>query len=289
MSFGSPYVTLPDFTYHRPRSLEETIGLLGQYGDEAKVMGGGVGLIAFMKERLMSPAHVVDVKEVEELREVSLVPGKGIAIGAAVTLSGLLEGSYLTGGYSVLREALARIADPMIRSRATLVGNVCEAIPWVDSPPALISLDASLEIAGPKGRRTVRVADFIRGPVDVDLGPDEIVTSVSIPEVKGRRGAFEKFTGGSEFSLASVAVTISGEGKGRKARAVYGGVNSIPARSAEVEEDISAGLTPANVKKAAEAAARSVECMDDVLASSAYRKHLVRVITTKALNRLMQP
>ncbi|HMD79379.1 MAG TPA: FAD binding domain-containing protein, partial [Nitrososphaerales archaeon] len=124
MSFGSPYVTLPDFTYHRPKSLEEALGLLKEYGDEAKVMGGGVGLIAFMKERLMSPTHVIDIKDLVELKQVSQVRGKGLSVGAAVTLAGLLESGVLAGGYGVLREAIARIADPMIRSRATLVGNL---------------------------------------------------------------------------------------------------------------------------------------------------------------------
>jgi carbon-monoxide dehydrogenase medium subunit len=288
MSFGSPYVTLPDFTYHRPKSLEEALALLKEYGDEAKVMGGGVGLIAFMKERLMSPGHVVDLKDLAELKQVNQVRGKGLSIGAAVTLADLLEDGVLTEGYAVLREAVARIADPMIRRRATLVGNLCEAIPWVDSPPALIALDASVEISSPDAKRSVPVPSFIRGPVDVDLAPNEIVTSVSIPDARGKVSAFEKFKGGSEFSLASVAVSLSEEGKNRTARVVYGAVNSTPIRSREVERIVSQGLTPANVRKAAEAAAETVECLDDVLASSSYRKHLVWVITTKVLRRMME-
>lgn len=288
MSFGSPYVSLPDFIYHRPKTLDEALGLLKEHGDEAKVMGGGVGLIAFMKERLMSPSHVIDVKEVAEFKRVTRLPAGGITIGAAVTLAELLEGNTLSGGYAVLREALSRIADPMIRSRATLVGNFCEAIPWVDSPPALIALDASVEIAGPDGKRSVAVSSFIRGPVDVDLGPNEIVTGVHVPDARGTRSAFEKFTGGSEFSLASVAVALSGEGKSRAARVVYGAVNSTPIRSGEVEEILAQGMTPANARKAAEAASEKVECLDDVLATSAYRKHLVRVITTKVLRRMME-
>jgi len=287
MSFGSPYTTLPDFEYHKPANLEEVLALLKQYGDEAKLMGGGVGLIAFMKERLMSPAHVIDVKEVGELRQVSRVPGRGLSIGAAVTLSELLEGGVLKKDYAVLHEALARVADPMIRRRATLAGNLCEAIPWVDSPPALIALDATVEIAGPDGRRNVPVGSFIRGPVDIDLGPSEIVTAVAIPEAKGTDSAFEKFTGGSEFSLASVAVVVAGGGKSTGAKVVYGAVNSTPIRSAEVEEAIKNGITPGSVRKAADIASERVECVDDVLATAAYRKHLLKVITTKVLRRLM--
>jgi carbon-monoxide dehydrogenase medium subunit len=287
MSFGSPYTTLPDFEYHRPTSLEEVLEMLKQYGDEAKLMGGGVGLIAFMKERLMSPSHVIDVKEVGELKLLNNVPGKGLSIGAAVTLSELLEGGVLKKEYTVLHEALAKIADPMIRRRATLVGNLCEAIPWVDSPPALIALDATVAIAGPDGRRSVPVSSFIRGPVDIDLGPSEIVTAVDIPQAKGAQSAFEKFTGGSEFSLASVAVMMPNGGRSGRARVVYGSVNSIPIRSAEVEEAIKNGITPGSIRKAADSASDKVECVDDVLATAAYRKHLLKVITIRVLRRLM--
>lgn len=287
MSFGSPYVTLPDFTYHSPRSIEEALALLKEHGDEAKVMGGGVGLVAFMKERLMSPAHVIDVKEVAELKSVKRVPGKGLKIGAAVSMAELLEGGTLKGGYAVLREALSKVADPMIRKRATLVGNLCEAIPWVDSPPALMALDASVEVTGPGGSRSLPVAGFIRGPVDIDLGPNELVTGMAVPDPGESRSAFEKFTGGSEFSLASVSVAISSEGSHGSARVVYGAVNSVPVRCAEAEEAIADGLTPASVKRAAGAASEKVECVDDVLATAAYRRHLVRVITTRVLRRMM--
>jgi len=263
------------------------LALLKEHGDEAKLMGGGVGLIAFMKERLMSPSHVIDLKGVAELKQVGHVAGKGLSIGAAVSIAELLEGGALKSEHEVLREALARIADPMIRSRATLVGNLCEAIPWVDSPPALISLDASVEIEGPAGKRTLAVASFIRGPVDIDLGPDEIVTGVVIPDAKGRTSAFEKFTGGSEFSLASVAVALTSEGRKRSAKVVYGAVNSIPVRCPEAEKAIEDGITPTSIRRAAEAAFQNVECLDDVLATAAYRKHLVNVMTTKVLRRMM--
>ncbi len=261
--------------------------MLREHGDEAKVMGGGVGLIAFMKERLMSPAHVIDLKGVEELRQVEELPGRGLRVGAAVTVEELLVGGKLRKDYAVLHEALAKVADPMIRRRATLVGNLCEAIPWVDSPPALIALGASVQIVGPGGKRSAQVSDFIRGPVDIDLGPAEIVTTVEVPDAKGRESAFEKFTAGSEFSVASVAVVLLNEGRRKDARVVYGAVNSTPARSPEVEEQIKDGITPGSIRKAADAAFDKVECMDDVLASSAYRKHLVKVITTKVLRRMM--
>jgi carbon-monoxide dehydrogenase medium subunit len=287
VSFGSPYTTLPDFDYHRPRTIDEALSLLKEHGDEAKLMGGGIGLIAFMKERLMSPSHVIDMKGIDDLRRTTQVSGGGLRIGAAVTLQELLQGGNLGKEFEVLREAVAKVADPMIRMRATLVGNLCEAIPWVDTPPPLIALDASVDAVGANGKRSIPVSGFIRGPVDIDLGPDEIVTAVEIPAARGREGAFEKFTAGSEFSLASVAVVLRAEGRKRVPKVVYGAVNSTPSRSPEVEEEIRDGVTPGTIRKAAKVAEEKVECMDDVLASSAYRKHLLRVITTKVLGRMM--
>ncbi len=281
-------MTLPDFTYHRPATLEEVLRLLKEHGDEAKIMGGGVGLLAFMKERLMSPSHVIDIKGVKELRSFSYVTGKGIQIGASVTLAELCLSDLLRDKFTVLHEALSRVADPMIRHRATLAGNLCEAIPWVDSPPALISLDASVEVVGPSGRRKVPVSSFIRGPVDIDLGPEEMVASVEIPEVPGMKSTFEKFTAGSEFSLASIAVALQSQGRKKTARVVYGAVNSTPVRCKEVEEVLEEETNRASLRRAADLAANKVKCMTDVLASSEYRKQLVKVITTKALGRLLQ-
>jgi carbon-monoxide dehydrogenase medium subunit len=110
---------------------------------------------------------------------------------------------------------------------------------------------------------------------------------VDLPQAKGALSAFEKFTGGSEFSLASVAVMTSNGGKNRRARVVYGSVNSTPVRSAEVEEAIKDGITPGSIRRAAEVASEKVDCVDDVLATAAYRKHLLKVITTRVLRRMM--
>jgi carbon-monoxide dehydrogenase medium subunit len=290
MSFGSPYTTLPDFEYHRASSVDEVIGLLKEFGDEAEVMAGGIGLMAFMKERLLSPGHLIDIKDVKELRQVGFTRGKGLTIGSAVTIEEVAANPDVKSRYRALYEAASKTADPMIRARATLVGNMCEAIPWVDSPPVLMALEATIEIAGPSGRRNVPVAGFIKGPVDVDLAADEFVTRIDVPEPsQGSKSAFEKFTGGSEFALASVAVSVGSSGGKRKARVIFGSINSTPVRCLEAEQVLQEReLSQAIIRKAAEVASEKVECVSDVLASADYRKHLVKVITMKALGRLLQ-
>ena len=289
MSFGSPYFTLPEFTYHRPNDLEEVMRLLKIHGEEAKVMGGGVGLLAFMKERLMSPAHVIDIKGIRELGELKYTSGIGLSVGACVTLAEIAQSDAVKQHYTALHEAVSRAADPMIRGRATLVGNLCEAIPWVDSPPALIALGGVVRVNGPRGGKEVDLGSFIKGPVDIELQPDELVTHLILYEsLPSRRSTFQKFSAGSEFSIASVAVSVV-FGKRREVRLVYGGVSSIPRRSLEAEKVVAEGeVSEATIQKAAQAASRSVECVSDVLASADYRRHLVEVLTTKALRRVLE-
>jgi len=288
MSFGSPYTTLPDFEYHRASRVDEVIGLLEQFGEEAEVMAGGVGLMAFMKERLLSPGHLIDIKDVKELRQIDYTRGKSLSIGAAVTVEEVAANQDVKTKFQALHEAAAKTADPMIRARATLVGNLCEAIPWVDSPPVLMVLDARVEIAGSRGRRSIPVNGFIKGPVDIDLGPDEFVTKIEVPD-QTLRSTFEKFTGGSEFALASVAVSVSSGGGKRNAKVIFGSVNSTPVRCLEAEQVLQESeLSQSTIRKAAEVASEKVECVSDVLANADYRKHLIRVITTKALGRLVQ-
>jgi len=287
MSFGSPFFTLPDFTYHRAETVEEVLSLLKTYGEEAKIMGGGVGLLALMKERLMSPSHVIDIKGIKELREMKFTAGVELSIGACVTLAEVALNDSVKQHYTALHEAASGAADPMIRSRATLVGNLCEAIPWVDTPPALMALGAKVEVISPEGRRSVGLENFIKGPVEVDLRPDEFVTHVRLQDSQpSRNSTFQKFSTGAEFSIASIAASVV-LGRKRDARLVYGGVTSTPVRSSEAERVVSEGeVSEVMIHKAAQAASKSVECVSDVLASAEYRRHLVEVLTTKALRRI---
>ncbi len=287
MSFGSPYFTLPEFTYHRPDNVEEVLSLLKEHGEEARIMGGGVGLLAFMKERLMSPTQVIDIRGIQELKNLEYSSERGLSIGASVTLAEVARSEAVKQRYAALHESVSGAADPLIRGRATLVGNLCEAIPWVDSPPALIALGGYAEVKGPRGERMVEFDGFIRGPVDIGLEPDEFVTHLTLPESRtSRRSTFQKFSTGSEFSIASVAASVV-HGARREARLVYGGVAPTPVRSREAERILAEGeVSEATIRRAAEVAAQTVDCVSDVLASEEYRRHLVRVLTTKSLRRV---
>jgi carbon-monoxide dehydrogenase medium subunit len=160
LSFGSPYLTLPDFQYLRPTSLQEALQLLDEHGDDAKVMAGGVGLLAFMKERLVSPGYVVDIKGIPELKSMHDDGSNGITIGASVPMSDLLDWHPLHERYKALRDCVSLLSDPVLRNRSTLLGDLCEALPFVDSPTPLLIFDGEIETASVKGRRRIPVKEF---------------------------------------------------------------------------------------------------------------------------------
>lgn len=290
MSFGAPYFTLPEFTYHKPKTLKESLQLLEEYGDEARVMAGGVGLVAFMKERLISPSHVIDIKEIPELKSIEYRKGIGLRIGAAVTLSELEKNEVIREKYVALYQAIKGAADPIIRNRATLVGNVCEALPWVDCPIPLIAYDAKVEIVSLSNVREVPVSEFIKGPVEIDLAPSEVVASIRVPDPPtGSRSLFLKFNRGSEFALVTTAAYVVGGTEPREARLVYGAVSTKPARAHRAENIIvEGGNTMEAIIAAASKASEEVDAVSDVLASEDYRRHLIKILTINALKNILE-
>lgn len=282
MSFGSSYFTLPDFNYYRPATLKEAFELLEEK-EEPRLMAGGVGLIALMKERLVSASSIVDIKAIEELKGIRYEKDQ-IIIGSCTTLNEISEDKRIKETLHSLHQASSQAADPAIRSRATIGGNICEAIPWVDMPSVLISLGAKAEIKSKNSARIVEVEDFLKGVLEIDLKQNEILTSLIIPLTK-RKSIFQKYSRGSEFSIASISISY----EPGNTRVVYGSVNSKPVRCKDAEEVInSEGLNMQTIRKVSEIAYREVECMEDVLASSSYRKNIVRLLTTRALVELMQ-
>ena len=239
MSFGSAYLTLPDFQYLRPRSLDEALHLLDQYKDEAKIMAGGVGLLAFMKERLVSPTYVVDIKGIDELATLRDDGSKGLTIGATSTLSQLLDWTPLAEKYKALHDCISLLSDPVLRNRSTLLGDLCEALPFVDSPTPLLIFDAEIEAASVKGRRRIPITEFIKGLAEIALEPNEIATAVHLkPPPENSASLFLKHTSNSEFSIVNVAALCANPSRPdeRTVRFAYGAIAGTPTRVYDIEK-----------------------------------------------------
>ncbi|MCE4598800.1 MAG: xanthine dehydrogenase family protein subunit M [Desulfurococcales archaeon] len=295
---SSPYTTLPEFTYYKPKTLEEALELLEKYGEEAKVLAGGVGLINFMLEKLMSPKYVVDIKGIEELRGIGYEEGKGLSIGAATRISEItrwLDGNpELKRKYQALYEALSRIADMQIRNRATLAGNVCEALPYMDSYSPLAVYDAEVVIASRSGERRALITEFVQGPGMIDLQPEELVVRIDVPEPPRRSvSGFSKIVPAIEYSIASVSMLAANieDPATREVRIAVSAATPVPVRVREAEDVFkSQGDIVELLDKALDKLIGEIEydILEDPYASAEYRKEMIRVQAYQLFLRLLR-
>ena len=201
------------FAYHRPRSVDETLGLLAQHGEDARVVAGGHSLIPMMKLRLARPEHLIDLQDLEELRGIRSEPD--VVIGAMTTQHELIGSELLTARCPIIREAALQIADPQVRYCGTLGGNVVNGDPGNDMPAVMTALDATYRLKGQSGEREVAARDFYRGVYSTALQSEEILVSISIPMPgEGHGYAYEKQkrkVGDYATAAAAVMLKMSGE------------------------------------------------------------------------------
>jgi carbon-monoxide dehydrogenase medium subunit len=293
---SSSYFTLPEFEYLRPTTIDEVKKLLNEYGEEAKILAGGIGLVGFMKERLLMPGYVIDIKGIPELKRLEYLPGDGLYVGATVTFRELYEfldkDKELKAKYRALYEAIPQLSDSIIRNRSTLVGNVCEAIPYMDSYPSLLIYDAVIHSVSVEGERDIPIRGFLKGFATTELKENEFVTYIKIPEPpKGAISSFIKFVSHSEFSVATVAILIKWDpDKGKRdVRIAYGSVTETPVRLVEAERLFKEDRPIDElVDQAVKIALDTMEPMSDLYGTAEYRRHLVEVLTRKLFVELFK-
>jgi len=201
------------FDYHKPDSVAEAVALLGQFGDDAKILAGGHSLVPMMKLRLAEPANLIDVNGINDLKGIREVDG-GICIGATTTQAEILASTLLAGSCALIPEASALIADPQVRYCATAGGNVANGDPGNDLPAIMMALDATYVLRGPKGTRSVAARDFYKGVYTTDLGEDELLIELRVPVLSGNQGsAYEKMkrkVGDYAIAASAVVLTMNG-------------------------------------------------------------------------------
>lgn len=283
---------LPRFDYVRPKDLGEAIGFLTDKEREPRVLAGGTDLFVQMKKGLLYSRLLVDIKPIPQLAKISLNPEAELCLGAGVTLSGLEEREESQGGWSVLSEAARSIGSQQVRNRATVVGNVCRASPAGDMAPGLIALDATAEIYGPKGKRSVLLEDFITGPGQTDLGKGEMVASVRVPRPPKHTSAVYLKLGtrrAMDLAIVAVAVRISLDESMKTitcARIVLGAVAPTPIRILEGEETLASnGPTPQALAEITDLAIDRANPITDLRATAKYRADVVGVCTRRAIEK----
>ncbi len=261
------------FDYVRAASLSEAIALLDKHGDEAKLLAGGHSLIPAMKLRLNRPGLLIDIGHLAELKNIS-EEGDELVVGANCTHHQIASSDLIAREANVLAQAAKTIGDLQVRNRGTIGGSLAHADPAADYPAALLAAEASIEVEGKNGRRSIPATDFFQGMYTTALAEDEVIVAVRLP--KGSNGKYEKFfQPASRFAIVGVAVVKNGNG----VKIGITGASDTPYRATAVEKAYSE-----KGADAAELAAEGVEMMEDHFAGANYRAHLAKLLTRRALS-----
>ena len=277
------------FRYEAPRSLDEAIRVLGDGGDDAKVLAGGQSLVPMMKLRFAAPELIVDINNIPGLSYHRTDPDGTLRIGALCRHADLEQSDLLPGAQPTMAAAAPLIADPIVRNRGTLVGSLCHADPQGDWASVVVSLGGSVVAQGPGGRRTIPVAEFVTGPFQNVLEPDEIAVEAVIPPAKGvRAGGYLKLERRvGDFATVGVAVSIetSGDTVTRAGIALTGVGGATIAATEAAQALVGQPLSASSIGQAAELAAAAAQPRTDHRGSAEYKRHMVRTFVERILSR----
>jgi carbon-monoxide dehydrogenase medium subunit len=276
------------FSYHRPATVADAVKLLSTLGDEVRPLAGGHSLVPMMKLRLATPDHLVDLHGIAGLTGIRR-DGNKVVIGAMTTQHELLASDEISKSLPILRETALLIADPQVRYRGTIGGNVANGDPGNDMPALMLVLGASYRLEGPNGAREVAASEFYQGAYFTALEPGELLTSISIPAAAAGHGyAYEKLkrkVGDYATAAAAVVLTMAG---GKVASCAIGLTNlhETPLLAADAANAvIGTSLDEATLKKAAAAAVAIMSPAADARGPVEYRKHVGGIMVMRALTR----
>ncbi|MFZ3342658.1 MAG: xanthine dehydrogenase family protein subunit M [Terriglobales bacterium] len=273
------------FQYHRAGSLQEASLMLGQLGENAKLLAGGQSLIPLLKLRFASPEHLVDLNFIPGISFIKKNPG-ALYFGA-MTRHAEIENSQLAREIPMLHDCAAGIADVQIRNRGTIGGSLAEADPSGDWGNALLTLDTTLHCLGPNGKRAIALKDFVKDAYTTALAHDELVSEVEVKiPAQGSGGAYLAFKRSAPvYPSASVAVQLTMAGDVcREAAVALGCVGLTAIRASEAETALRGKvLNEKTIATAAEAARAAGDPQPDMRGSAEYKRQLVAALVERAI------
>jgi aerobic carbon-monoxide dehydrogenase medium subunit len=273
------------FNYVRPVSLDEAVHVLGNAGDDAKVIAGGQSLLPLLRLRLANPEVLVDVGGLDELRGIR-DEGDSLLIGARTTHYQLVNDPLIAEHCGLLATAAATVADPAVRHRGTIGGSLAHADPAGDLPAVALALDATLTARGPEGDREIAAADFFLDYLTSALAPAEILTGVRVPKMPGWGYHYEKFhrTAQAWAIVGVAALARRSNGQVAEARIGLTNMGPVPVRATAAEAAVAGTEASRNALQAAASRAdEGTEPPGDLHGAPDYRRHLARVLTGRAL------
>ena len=276
------------FNYHCPSTVADAVALLSSLGDEARPLAGGHSLIPMMKLRLATPEHLIDLHGIASLKGIRQEADR-LVIGAMTTQHELLASPEVSAAFPILKETALLIADPQVRYRGTLGGNVANGDPGNDMPALMMTLGASYRLEGPDGEREVAASDFYQGAYFTALEPGELLTAIAIPLAASGHGyAYEKLkrkVGDYATAAAAVMLTMA-DGKVESCSIGLTNLSDTPLLAeAAAEAVLGTGLDDDTLKKASEFAQEIMSPAADARGPVEYRKHVGGIMVMRALKR----
>lgn len=274
-----------EFEFLQPKSIAEAIAMRVEHGDRLVVYNGGTDIVIQLRDRLIAPDYVMDVKKIPGLHEITFSEKEGLFIGACVTMNEIGGNEAVRAHYPFLAEAALSVGSKQVRNRATSVGNIVNASPLCDTGTPLYAADAVMCLEGSNGKREVPIREFITFVRRTVLQKDEIVTGIKVPYDKDLCGIFTKVARRREVDLSTICATVARSGNEWKL--AFGAVAPTPVRLPKTEEHLRGiEITEALIDEAAKLARTEVSPIDDVRASKEYRLDVVEVIVRRSLKAL---
>lgn len=269
---------LNSFSYYKPKSEIEIIETLKSFGDDAKILAGGTDLFIYMKQQIVFPKVLVDIKGIPEYSKIDIDNLGNLIIGATVSCNDVVENQYIRNHFPVLSTAAKTIGSYQIRNRATVIGNICNASPAADMAGAFLVLDSIVIVATENGDREIPIKEFFVGVKKTALRQNEFVKGIKVPaDYKDSEASYLKASRikGHDLGTCNVAMSCSKNGK---IKIAIGSCNITPVLLPDFDSN---NIDLANILTIA---MNSIKPIDDLRGSKEYRKHLVQVFIKRLLN-----
>lgn len=273
----------------RPQSMEQALKEREKYGRDALPIAGGQSLLVLLRNKLIDPKFLIDLQTLDELQGIK-AQGNGMSIGAMTTIHNLASSSEVQSAAPVLAQGALKVGSTAIRNLGTIGGNLCHNEPGADLPPALLALNASVDLRSSKATRRIPLREFFRNFFETVVAPEELLCGIEIPKLpSGTTGVYLKHAISSEdLAIAGVAVVLVPDEKGpakmREVRIALGGVSTVPMRATKAETLCNgAVLSQELMREAGEIAASEAEPMTDPHASADYRRKMVKLLVLRAM------
>lgn len=279
-----------DFNYVKATTVQQALDLLAEHKDDNKIICGGQSLLILMRQGLVAPEYLIDIKGIEELDYINFDPKQGLRIGATTSHRSLEKSPLIKKNYPVLKDMEENLASIQTRNWGTIGGNLAHGDPAGDPGPVFVALNASVKLASKKQERTLALEDFFIDYFETVLEEDELLLEVHIPPLPSKTAVtYEKFNiikNDQGFVSVATSITVDNDKKCKNARIVLGAAAPLPIRAKAAEQMLIGNkLEPQLLEKVGKKAAEEADPITDIHASDEYKRYLVQALTKRMVKK----